>query len=64
VLGAYSERQIIPLVEKETPFQNTKMVLERTKIKPRVPTGLETKNDCAGDDQQQFTGMDWIRPKF
>jgi hypothetical protein len=21
--------------------------------------GLETKNDCAGEDQQQFTELDW-----
>jgi hypothetical protein len=24
-----------------------------------VPTGPEIKNDCAGEDQQQFTGLDW-----
>jgi hypothetical protein len=23
-----------------------------------VPTGPETKNDCAGEDQQKFTGLD------
>jgi hypothetical protein len=26
-----------------------------------VPTGPETKNDCAGEDQQQFTGLDRIK---
>jgi hypothetical protein len=26
--------------------------------KEEVPTGPETKNDCAGEDQQQFTGID------
>jgi hypothetical protein len=24
-----------------------------------VPTGPQTKNDCAGDDQQQFIGLNW-----
>jgi hypothetical protein len=23
------------------------------------PTGIKTKNDCAGEGQQQFTGLDW-----
>jgi hypothetical protein len=23
--------------------------------------GPETKNDCAGEDQQQFTGLDWVK---
>jgi hypothetical protein len=24
-----------------------------------APTGLETKNECAGNGQKQFTGLDW-----
>jgi hypothetical protein len=35
------------------------MVLERTKIWSWVPTGSETKNDSAGEGQQQFAGLDW-----
>jgi hypothetical protein len=35
------------------------LVSERTQIRPCVPTGPETKNDCAGECQQQFTGLDW-----
>jgi hypothetical protein len=34
-------------------------VLERTKIWSWVPTGPETKNDCAGGSQQQFNELDW-----
>jgi hypothetical protein len=29
-----------------------------------VPTGLEIKNDCAGEDQQQFTGLDYLYALF
>jgi hypothetical protein len=24
-----------------------------------MPMGFETKKDCADEDQQQFTGIDW-----
>jgi hypothetical protein len=33
--------------------------LGRTKIWSWVPTGTETKNDCADQVQQQFTRLDW-----
>jgi hypothetical protein len=36
----------------------TRESLERTKIWSWVPTGHLTKNDFAGGDKQQFTGMD------
>jgi hypothetical protein len=39
------------------------MVLEQTKLWSRVPMAPETKNDFAGENQQQFTGImtytDW-----
>jgi hypothetical protein len=40
--------------------------MERTKIWSRVTTGHETKNDCADEDQQQFTELDWTesQPTF
>jgi hypothetical protein len=41
-----------PLIEEETQIQNTWTVLERTKILSWVPTGPETNNECAGEDQQ------------
>jgi hypothetical protein len=31
----------------------------RTSIGSCVPTGPETKNECAGEGQQQFTGFDY-----
>jgi hypothetical protein len=46
---------LTPLVEEETRFTNTETVTERTQIRSWIPTGLETKNDCAGEDQQQIT---------
>jgi hypothetical protein len=30
-----------------------------TKIWSWVPRGPETKNNCAGENQQKFTGLDW-----
>jgi hypothetical protein len=30
---------------------------EKNKIWSRVPKGPETKDDCAGEDQEQFTGL-------
>jgi hypothetical protein len=47
--GAYS------LVEEETSLQNTQTISEQTKFRHGVPTGTETKNECAGEGQQQFT---------
>jgi hypothetical protein len=55
-------RQPPPLVEEETPIPNTYTVLERTQIRSWVPKGLGTKNDYAGEDQQQFTRPDWNGP--
>jgi hypothetical protein len=50
-----SRNQTLSLIEEETPFQNTWIVLERIKIWSWVPTRPETKVDCAGEDQQKFT---------
>jgi hypothetical protein len=33
------------------------MVLEQTKIWSLDPMGPKTKNDCAGEGQQQFTAL-------
>jgi hypothetical protein len=33
--------------------------LERTKIRSRVRRGPNNNIDCAGEDQQQFSGLDW-----
>jgi hypothetical protein len=54
-----SSSQTPPLVEEEAHLKTRKSV-ETTKIRSRVPTGSNTKNDCAGEDQQQFTGLDLL----
>jgi hypothetical protein len=43
---------------KRRPNFKIRKSLERTKIWSWAPTGLETKNDCADEDQQQFTGLE------
>jgi hypothetical protein len=45
------------LSSKRRPHFKTCKSLERTKICLWVPTGPETKNDYAGEDQRQFTGL-------
>jgi hypothetical protein len=57
--GVTSSSQIPPLVEKETPFQNTKSLGNKQKIRSCVPTGAETKTDCADEGRQQFTRPEW-----
>jgi hypothetical protein len=49
-----NSRQIHPFGEEEVPFK-TRKSLEGIKICSWVPTGFETKIDCAGEDQQQVT---------
>jgi hypothetical protein len=44
------------LLSKRRPHFKTRKSLGRTNIWS-WPTGPETKNDCAGEDQQQFTGL-------
>jgi hypothetical protein len=46
-----------PLVEEATPFTNTYTVLE---WKKNSVMGPETMSDSAGQDQQQFTVLDWL----
>jgi hypothetical protein len=53
-----SNSQIPPLVEEKPPFK-TRRSMERTKIWSCVPKGTETKDHCAGEDQEQFIGLDW-----
>jgi hypothetical protein len=38
-------------IEEGTPFPDTLKVFERTKVCSWVPTGFDTKNDCAGEYQ-------------
>jgi hypothetical protein len=47
----------IPQV-KERPHFKTHKNLKRTNIRSRALTKPETKNDCAGEDPQQNTGLD------
>jgi hypothetical protein len=44
------------VVEEEAPFQNTQKS-RNNKNMVMVPNGDPTKNDCAGEAQQQFTGL-------
>jgi hypothetical protein len=46
------------LTSKRIPHFKTYNSLERTEIWSWVLTGPEIKNDCAGEDQQQFTGLE------
>jgi hypothetical protein len=57
LLRVVAERPTPSIFQEEAPFKNTRMVLEITKIWSRVPTGPETKNDCAGEGQQQITAL-------
>jgi hypothetical protein len=54
--GAYSARPTPPLFE-ENVFPNTWMVLERRKLWSCVLTVPGTKNNFAGENQQQSTGL-------
>jgi hypothetical protein len=54
---AYSGRSIPLFSEQEAPCPNTQMTLEWIQICSWIPTGPETKNNCAGEGQQQFTAM-------
>jgi hypothetical protein len=56
--GVTRSSETPPLGEHEPNFQTHK-ILRRIKIWSWVPTGSETKNDCAGEDQQQFSGLNW-----
>jgi hypothetical protein len=47
------------LSSKRRPQLKTRKSLERTKVWSSVPTRRLTKNDCAGEGQQQFTALDW-----
>jgi hypothetical protein len=49
-----SSSQTDPLVE-EAPFQNT----QKSGKNENMVVGPETKNGCAGEGQQLFTGLGW-----
>jgi hypothetical protein len=62
----YWHRLSRPLLSsKRRRHLKTRESQERTKIWSWVPTVRETKNDYAGEDQQQFTGLNigsqWLR---
>jgi hypothetical protein len=40
-------------------FQTHKRPWNERKFGHGVPTGRETKNDCAGENQQQIIGLNW-----
>jgi hypothetical protein len=42
---------------KRRPHFKTRKILERTKIWSWIPRWPETKDDCAGEDQLKFTGL-------
>jgi hypothetical protein len=46
-----SSSQTSPHIEEQAPFQKS---WEEKKNGHGVPTGLETKNYCAGESQQRF----------
>jgi hypothetical protein len=50
-----------PLSSKRRPHFKTLRSLERTKIWSRVLTGPETKNDSAGEGEQEFTGLKLLK---
>jgi hypothetical protein len=56
--GEISNSQTPPLVEEKAPFQNTQQY-GNNKNMVMGSDGSETKNDCVGEGQQQFTGLDW-----
>jgi hypothetical protein len=56
--GVTSSSQTRSIAEEEAHLK-TRKSLERTKIWSWIPKGPETKNDCAGEDQEQFTMLDW-----
>jgi hypothetical protein len=53
-----------PLVKEESVFPNTWIVFEGTKLWSCGPTAPETKNDFAGKNQQQFTGLYWTNDLY
>jgi hypothetical protein len=56
----WTERQWFAVMRDEIDLTaKKKKSLERTGIWPWVPTGPETKNDGAGEGEQQLTGLDW-----
>jgi hypothetical protein len=52
--GETSSIQTPPLVEQEVPFQTRESVVKNKNMVMKLGR-LETKSDCAGEDQQQFT---------
>jgi hypothetical protein len=55
-VGMTSSSQTPSLVEEEAPLLNTYVSRREQKTWSWIPTGLETKNYCAGEGQQQFNG--------
>jgi hypothetical protein len=47
-----------------TLFLVEKKVQLKTRKNKNMVMGHDTKNDCADEDQQQFTGLGWTGPVF
>jgi hypothetical protein len=58
--GVASSSQSPPLVEEEGPISKHAYIWTEKITSSRFPKEQETKNDCADEDQQLFTGLDWI----
>jgi hypothetical protein len=59
--AAPAQKDQTPPVEEETTFPSTQTALELRTVWSCVSTVPETKNDYAGEGQQQFTGPGTIR---
>jgi hypothetical protein len=59
--GVTSSSEVLPIVEEEAPFQNTQKSGKNTNMVMGT-NGPETMNDCAGEHQWQFTGLESRRP--
>jgi hypothetical protein len=55
--GLTSSSQMPPLVQEVAPFLNTYMSRMEEKYWSWIPTGLEIKNYCFSEDQQQFNRL-------
>jgi hypothetical protein len=60
--GAYAERPIPLLVKRRPHFQTHKRFWNEHEFGHEPPTGPETKNNCAGEGQLQFTALNVFIP--
>jgi hypothetical protein len=55
-----SSSQTPPLADEEAPLLNTYISRREQKSWSWISPGLETKNYCAGEAQQQFNRPSWV----